>query len=70
MTPIRAAGLHEVKVIVGGAPVTAEYAREIGADGYGPDAATAADVLLRDCSAADAGRAQRISMHFTSLAIS
>jgi 5-methyltetrahydrofolate--homocysteine methyltransferase len=35
-----------VKIIVGGAPVTAEYAREIGADGYGPDAASAADVLL------------------------
>jgi 5-methyltetrahydrofolate--homocysteine methyltransferase len=43
---IRAAGLRDVKVIVGGAPVTAEYAREIGADAYGPDAATAADVLL------------------------
>lgn len=29
-------------VIVGGAPVTAEFAREIGADGYSPDAAAAA----------------------------
>jgi 5-methyltetrahydrofolate--homocysteine methyltransferase len=27
-----------VKVIVGGAPVTADYAREIGADAYGSDA--------------------------------
>ncbi len=28
----------EMKVIVGGAPVTQEYANEIGADGYAPDA--------------------------------
>jgi methanogenic corrinoid protein MtbC1 len=33
------AGLRDkVKVMVGGAPVTAEYARKIGADGYAPDA--------------------------------
>jgi len=32
----------EVKIIVGGAPVSAEYAAEIGADGYSPDAASAA----------------------------
>jgi 5-methyltetrahydrofolate--homocysteine methyltransferase len=38
---VRAAGLGDVKVIVGGAPVTAEYAASIGADGYAPDAATA-----------------------------
>lgn len=30
-----------VKVIVGGAPVTAEYAEQIGADGYAPDASRA-----------------------------
>ncbi|MFO7557315.1 MAG: corrinoid protein [Desulfobacterales bacterium] len=30
-----------VKVIVGGAPVTEEYSREIGADGYGSDAGSA-----------------------------
>jgi 5-methyltetrahydrofolate--homocysteine methyltransferase len=37
------AGLRDhVKVIVGGAPVTQEYANEIGADGYAPDAASAA----------------------------
>jgi 5-methyltetrahydrofolate--homocysteine methyltransferase len=33
-----------VKVIVGGAPVTAEYAASIGADGYAPDAASAVEV--------------------------
>ena len=32
----------ETKVIVGGAPVTQEYANEIGADGYAPDAGSSA----------------------------
>ena len=42
------AGLRDrVKVMVGGAPVTAEYAREIGADAYAPDAATAVEVARR-----------------------
>jgi 5-methyltetrahydrofolate--homocysteine methyltransferase len=30
-----------VKVMVGGAPVNADYARSIGADGYAPDAPAA-----------------------------
>jgi 5-methyltetrahydrofolate--homocysteine methyltransferase len=34
-----------VKVIVGGAPVTERFARQIGADGFAPDAATAVDVV-------------------------
>lgn len=35
-------GLRDrVKVIIGGAPVTQDYAEEIGADGYAPDAASA-----------------------------
>ena len=39
------AGLRDsVKIMVGGAPVTAAFAEEIGADGYAPDAATAVDV--------------------------
>jgi 5-methyltetrahydrofolate--homocysteine methyltransferase len=39
------AGLREsVKIMVGGAPVTAAFAEEIGADGYAPDAASAVDV--------------------------
>ena len=37
---IKAAGLKDVKVIVGGAPVTAEFAQRIGADGYAVDAGT------------------------------
>lgn len=39
---IKNAGLrNRVKVIVGGAPVTAEYADQIGADGFAPDASQA-----------------------------
>lgn len=38
---IKASGL-DIKVIVGGAPVTPEYAAEIGADGFAPDAGSAA----------------------------
>ena len=33
----------KVKVMIGGAPLTREYADEIGADGYAPDAASAVD---------------------------
>ncbi|AFA47318.1 corrinoid protein [Acetobacterium woodii] len=36
------AACPEMKVIVGGAPVTQEYADEIGADGYAPDAGSSA----------------------------
>ncbi|MDI6754424.1 MAG: cobalamin-dependent protein, partial [Thermodesulfobacteriota bacterium] len=39
---IKAAGLGDgVKTIIGGAPVTAEFAKQIGADGYAGDAASA-----------------------------
>lgn len=38
-------GLRDnVKIIIGGAPIDADYAKKIGADGYAPDAASA--VLL------------------------
>ncbi len=40
---IKEAGLS-VKVMIGGAPVTQEYADKIGANGYAPDAASAVDV--------------------------
>jgi 5-methyltetrahydrofolate--homocysteine methyltransferase len=40
---IRAADLRGVKVIVGGAPVTQDFADMIGADGYAPDAASAVE---------------------------
>jgi len=39
---ITVAGLRDrVRIIVGGAPITAKYAAEIGADGYAPDASKA-----------------------------
>lgn len=39
---LKSAGLREqVKVIVGGAPVTETFAKDIGADGYSPDASRA-----------------------------
>ena len=47
---LRAAGLRErVKVLVGGAPVTRQFAEEIGADGYGENA-SAAVALARTCT--------------------
>jgi len=43
---LQAAGLKgRVKVMVGGAPVTEEFAKQIGADGYAPDAASAVNKL-------------------------
>lgn len=44
---VRGAGLTDVKIMIGGAPVTADYAREIGADAFSPDAASAVDILLK-----------------------
>ncbi len=41
---IRTAGLDDTKVIVGGAPVTEAFAREIGADAYAGDAGSAVEV--------------------------
>jgi 5-methyltetrahydrofolate--homocysteine methyltransferase len=39
---LETAGLRQqVKVIIGGAPITDAYARQIGADGYAPDASRA-----------------------------
>lgn len=49
---LRSSGPPDVKVIVGGAPVTAEFAGQIGADGYAPDAASAVDVAKQLLGAA------------------
>lgn len=38
---------NNVKVIIGGAPVTQQFADEIGADGYAPDAASATDLAKK-----------------------
>lgn len=40
---IRDAGYKDVKILVGGAPITQSFAEEIGADGYSDDAASAVD---------------------------
>jgi 5-methyltetrahydrofolate--homocysteine methyltransferase len=41
---LKTSGLKgEIKTIIGGAPVTEEFARSIGADGYAADAASAVD---------------------------
>ena len=40
---LKASGLP-VKTMIGGAPITQNFANEIGADGYGKDASTAVDV--------------------------
>ena len=47
---VKAAGLP-IKVMIGGAPVTQNYADEIGAEGYAPDAASAADLAKTLCGA-------------------
>jgi 5-methyltetrahydrofolate--homocysteine methyltransferase len=45
---LQAAGLRDqVKVMIGGAPVTEQYARDIGADLFAPDAASAAQRALQ-----------------------
>jgi 5-methyltetrahydrofolate--homocysteine methyltransferase len=45
---IEIAGVRDkVKVIIGGAPVTSEYASQIGADGFAPDASQAVALAKR-----------------------
>ena len=41
----------QVKVMIGGAPITQAYCDQIGADCYTPDAATAAEAALKLCTA-------------------
>jgi 5-methyltetrahydrofolate--homocysteine methyltransferase len=41
---VKAEGL-KIKTVIGGAPVTAEFAKQIGADGYAPDAASAVSTI-------------------------
>lgn len=42
---VRSAGLKSTKVVIGGAPITKQFADEIGADGYAPDAASAVETV-------------------------
>jgi len=46
ITPLKKKS-KSVKVLVGGAPVTDTYAKEIGADGYSGDASGAVDVAKK-----------------------
>ncbi|MBI9008505.1 MAG: corrinoid protein [Tenericutes bacterium] len=39
--------MKNIRVIIGGAPVTQDFADGIGADGYAPDAASAADLAVK-----------------------
>jgi methylmalonyl-CoA mutase cobalamin-binding domain/chain len=51
---LKAAGVRDqVKVLIGGAPVTPQFAEEIGADGYGENASVAVH-LARDLTKAGA----------------
>lgn len=46
-----AAGIRDkVKIMIGGAPITEAFCRQIGADCYTPDAATAADAAAEFCA--------------------
>ena len=47
-----AAGRGEIKMAVGGAPISQMFADEIGADGYGQNASAAVDLFLRLASGA------------------
>lgn len=44
---LKAAGLPNTKIMVGGAPITQAFADDIGADGYAADAGTAVDVAKK-----------------------
>jgi 5-methyltetrahydrofolate--homocysteine methyltransferase len=48
---IRGSGCPPVKIMVGGAPITQQFANEIGADGYSADASAAVEVALKLVSA-------------------
>jgi len=45
VSALRDAGLTDAKIVIGGAPITQEFASEIGADGFAADAASAVDVV-------------------------
>ena len=50
-----AAGVRDkIKIMIGGAPVSEEFCREIGADCYAVDAASAADVAVELCKSLNA----------------
>ncbi len=47
----KAAGIREkVKIMIGGAPITDAFCKQIGADAYTPDAASASDKAIEFCA--------------------
>ena len=48
---VKASGIP-TKVVIGGAPVSQEFAAEVEADGFAPDAATAVDIVRELLAAA------------------
>jgi 5-methyltetrahydrofolate--homocysteine methyltransferase len=50
----QAAGRGEIKMAIGGAPISQMFADEIGADGYGQNASAAVDLFLRLASGQEA----------------
>jgi 5-methyltetrahydrofolate--homocysteine methyltransferase len=47
-------GMNEIKICIGGAPTSPDYARDIGADGYAADAASAVELFQRMIAEQDA----------------
>jgi 5-methyltetrahydrofolate--homocysteine methyltransferase len=47
VSALKQANIPNCRVVVGGAPVTREFADQIGADGFSPDAAGAVDLVRR-----------------------
>jgi 5-methyltetrahydrofolate--homocysteine methyltransferase len=44
---LREAGLKQTRILIGGAPITQEFADQIGADGFAPDAASAVSAVRK-----------------------
>jgi 5-methyltetrahydrofolate--homocysteine methyltransferase len=44
---LKAAGLKQTKVVIGGAPITQEFADQVGADAFAPDAASAVSTVRK-----------------------
>jgi 5-methyltetrahydrofolate--homocysteine methyltransferase len=47
VSTLKGAKVPGLKVVIGGAPITEECAKEIGADGFAPDAASAVDLVRK-----------------------
>ncbi len=44
---LREAGIAGAKIVIGGAPITQDFADQVGADGFAPDAASAVEVARK-----------------------